>query len=132
MLVFGPQPCGVENRELGGVLPVLLFSSSEPAGNEPSGVAASPNGSDPVGNSTPLASTVMPAPSSAPISEGSCSSSAMLPFCPASQPTTASSGSRSICGLSGRPEKYRSVVLVPLKFAVAVVNGVVVVSLGQL
>ena len=29
VLVFGPQPCGVENRALGGVLPVLLFSNSE-------------------------------------------------------------------------------------------------------
>ena len=112
--------------------PVLLFSSSVLAGNEPSSARLSPYGSAPAGNSRPLDTTVMPAPSNAPINDGSCSSSAMLPFCVASQPTTASSGSRSICGLSGRPEKYRSVVLVPLKFAVAVVNGVVDESLGQL
>src|ERR1700682_2060022 len=49
--------------------------------------------------STPFDNTVIPAPSSAPISEGSCSSSAMLPFCVASQPTAASSGKRSTCGL---------------------------------
>src|SRR6202040_1774055 len=44
---------------------------------------------------TPFANTVMAAPSRAPISEGSCSSSARLPFRPASQPTVASRGSRS-------------------------------------
>src|SRR3974390_2506393 len=42
--------------------------------------------------STPFASTVIPAPSYAPISEGSCNCSARLPFWVASQPTVASSG----------------------------------------
>src|SRR5438270_5185870 len=49
--------------------------------------------------STPFANTVMPAPSRAPISEGSCNSSARLPLRPASQPTVASNGNRSTCGL---------------------------------
>src|SRR6267143_3464563 len=49
--------------------------------------------------SAPFANTVMPAPSSAPISEGSCNSSARLPLRLASQPTVASSGNRSTCGL---------------------------------
>src|SRR5882672_9825417 len=48
--------------------------------------------------STPFDNTVIPAPSSAPISEGSCNSSARLPLRVASQPTVASSGSRSTCG----------------------------------
>src|SRR6266852_1825268 len=51
------------------------------------------------GKFTPFASTVIPAPSSAPIRLGSCNCSARLPLSPASQPTTASSGKRSTCGL---------------------------------
>src|SRR5712664_1293449 len=51
------------------------------------------------GKYTPFASTVMPAPSRAPISEGSCSCSAMLPFRLAIQPTVDSNGIRSTCGL---------------------------------
>src|SRR6202521_3606286 len=51
------------------------------------------------GKFTPFASTVIPAPSSAPIRLGSCNSSARLPFRLASQPTVASSGNRSTCGL---------------------------------
>src|SRR5258708_36262891 len=51
------------------------------------------------GKFTPLASTVMPAPSSAPIKDGSCSCSARLPLSSASHPTTASSGKRSTWGL---------------------------------
>ena len=57
---------------------------------------------DSIGKFTPFDSTVMPAPSSAPISVGSCSSSARLPLSVASQPTVASSGNRSTCGLIGR------------------------------
>src|SRR5450631_1057715 len=53
------------------------------------------------GKFTPLPSTVMPAPSSAPIKDGSCSNSARLPFRLVSQPSTASSGKRSTCGLMG-------------------------------
>src|SRR6266705_956147 len=49
--------------------------------------------------SAPFDSTVIAAPSSAPISEGSCNNSARLPFRPASQPTVASRGNRSTCGL---------------------------------
>src|SRR5579862_24608 len=71
-------------------------SSCVPAGNAPVSVA-SLQGLIPW-KSRPLPSTVMPAPSSAPISAGSCSSSARLPFCEASQPTAASSGKRSTCG----------------------------------
>src|ERR1700751_3826739 len=41
---------------------------------------------DPLGNWTPFESTVIPAPSSAPISDGSCSNWARLPFCEASHP----------------------------------------------
>src|SRR5436309_2927741 len=49
--------------------------------------------------SAPFDNTVIAAPSSAPISEGSCNNSARLPLRPASQPTVASRGSRSTCGL---------------------------------
>src|SRR5437773_3919091 len=49
--------------------------------------------------SAPFDNTVIAAPSSAPISEGSCNNSARLPFRPASQPTVASRGNRSTCGL---------------------------------
>src|SRR5215469_12599706 len=48
--------------------------------------------------SIPLPRTVTPAPSNAPIREGSCNCSARLPFCVASQPTVASRGIRSTCG----------------------------------
>src|SRR5882762_1065935 len=51
------------------------------------------------GKFTPFPSTVMPAPSSAPIRLGSCNCSARLPLRFASQPTAASRGNRSICGL---------------------------------
>src|SRR5205807_9787869 len=47
----------------------------------------------------PFDNTVIAAPSNAPISEGSCNSSARLPLRPASQPTVASRGNRSTCGL---------------------------------
>src|ERR1700752_1980949 len=53
------------------------------------------------GKNTPLPSTVTPAPSSAPIRDGSCNSSARFPFSSELQPTTASSGNRSTCGLFG-------------------------------
>src|SRR5258706_4069240 len=73
-----------------------LDSSVVPVGNPASNVAS--KGFWPW-KFTPFDSTVIAAPSSAPISEGSCSSSARLPFRLASQPTVASSGRRSICGL---------------------------------
>src|SRR5450631_2593436 len=64
----------------------------------PTGKPASASGGAPW-KSTPFDNTVMPAPSSAPINEGSCSSSARLPLTEASQPTVASNGKRSTCGL---------------------------------
>src|ERR1700676_1235659 len=51
------------------------------------------------GKYTPFPSTVMPAPSRAPISEGSCSCSARLPLRLAVQPMVDSNGMRSTCGL---------------------------------
>src|ERR1700757_1580525 len=66
-----------------------------PVGNPAS--SAGSNGS--VGKTTPFESTVMPAPSRAPIKDGSCSSSARFPLRLASHPTVASSGKRSTCGL---------------------------------
>src|SRR5215472_12805366 len=74
---------------------VLDVSSVVPVGKPPSKVGS--HGLAPW-KFTPFDSTVIPAPSSAPISEGSCNSSARLPLSEASQPTVASSGSRSICG----------------------------------
>src|SRR6516162_5686269 len=68
-------------------------NSVVPAGKPPSKVGS--HGLWPC-KSTPFDSTVIPAPSSAPISEGSCNNSARLPLSEASQPTVASSGSRSI------------------------------------
>src|SRR5467141_521209 len=50
-------------------------------------------------NSAPFDNTVIAAPSNAPISEGSCNNSAMLPLRPASHPTVDSRGNRSTCGL---------------------------------
>ena len=47
---------------------------------------------------TPLARTVIPAPSYAPINDGSCNCSARFPFSVVSQPTVASDGMRSTCG----------------------------------
>src|SRR6266853_6273608 len=58
------------------------------------------------GKFTPFASTVMPAPSSAPIRLGSCNCSARLPLSSASQPTTASSGNRSTWGLKSPGAPY--------------------------
>src|SRR6266550_8434906 len=73
------------------------------------------------GKFTPFPSTVMPAPSSAPIRLGSCNISARLPLRPASQPTVASSGNRSTCGLTPvatsygvKPFQVSPVVLAPV------------------
>ena len=52
------------------------------------------------GKCTPLASTVIPAPSRAPIRDGSCNNCARLPLVEASQPMTASEGSGSTWALS--------------------------------
>src|ERR1039457_3196432 len=94
--LFGPQPL---------VASVVLFSSVVPTGK-----VSAANGFD--GKLTPFDSTVMAAPSSAPIRVGSCNNSARLPFSVASQPTVASSGRRSICGLVPSAVKYFQ--LVPL------------------
>src|SRR6266550_4980538 len=72
-----------------------LVRSVVPSRKAPS---ASPNGSLPW-KSTPFPNTVIPAPSYAPISDGSCNCSARLPFIVVSQPTGASAGMRSTCGL---------------------------------
>src|SRR6266436_2724005 len=77
------------------VVHVLAVSSVVPAGKPANRVVS--NGSAPW-KSTPFDSTVIAAPSNAPISEGSCRSSAKLPLRLASQPTVASSGNRSIWG----------------------------------
>src|SRR5215472_11927166 len=69
-------------------------------GGNPPGSLPSDQGSAPW-KSRPLDNTVMPAPSKAPMSEGSCNSSARLPFRLAVQPTAASSGKRSFCGTFG-------------------------------
>src|SRR5437763_12966166 len=71
--VLGPQL-------LGPIVPPV--KSNVPAGN-----TSAPNGLE--GKLTPLPSSVMAAPSSAPISVGSCSNCARLPLRVASQPTTA-------------------------------------------
>src|SRR6267142_2500434 len=91
--VFKPQPLG-----LLAVVCVPLSRSVVPAGN-PAGSKPSVHGSNPSGTRTPFESTVIPAPSYAPRRVGSCSCSARLPLNPASQPTVASSGKRSTCGL---------------------------------
>src|ERR1700730_14021750 len=72
---------------------LAAVSSVVPVGN-----VSAVNGFD--GNLTPFDSTVMAAPSRAPIKVGSCNSSARLPLSVASQPTAASSGRRSTCGLT--------------------------------
>src|SRR5215469_8840870 len=73
-------------------------------GGKPPGSVPSDQGLAPW-KSKPLDNTVMAAPSKAPMSEGSCNSSARLPFRLAVQPTAASSGKRSSCGTFGRALK---------------------------
>src|ERR1700732_917189 len=73
----------------------LFCSSVVPVGNPASKVGS--YGFE--GKFTPFASTVMPAPSRAPIRLGSCKSSARLPVRLASPPTVAASGNRSTWGL---------------------------------
>src|SRR5207237_1299010 len=55
------------------VVQLAAVSSVVPAGKVPAAVGPTPNGSVPGGYFTPLASTVMAAPSNAPIRLGSCS-----------------------------------------------------------
>src|SRR4051812_49030927 len=91
--VFGPQPLGFPRND-----PVPLFKSVVPAGKADTSFP-SVQGFAPGRTRTPFASTVIPAPSYAPSRLGSCSCSARFPLCVVSHPSTASSGSRSICGL---------------------------------
>ena len=79
---------------LGLAVQLALVRSVVPVGNVPPAVT---HGFD--GKFTPFANTVIAAPSSAPIRLGSCNISARLPFSVASQPTVASVGIRSTCGL---------------------------------
>src|SRR5579864_1822651 len=74
---------------------LLLVNRTVLSGNPASNVES--NGFD--GKNAPLDRTVMAAPSSAPIKLGSCNSSARLPLRLACQPTVASRGRRSTCGL---------------------------------
>src|ERR1700675_788716 len=71
-----------------------------PVANAPSAAPPEAIPPDPAGNLTPFESTVIPAPSSAPISDGSCNNWARLPFCEASHPITASVGPGSTWALS--------------------------------
>src|SRR5215469_14827076 len=83
--VLGPQP---------------LFGLLVPCkSNVPTGKVSAANGLE--GKITPFPSSVMAAPSSAPINVGSCSNCARLPLRVASHPTTASNGIRSTWGLFG-------------------------------
>src|SRR4029077_20403275 len=83
-----------------------------------------PNGSVPAGHSIPFDNTVIAAPAKAPIRGAYGNSCAMLPFCVASQPRRASSGSRSTCGLTWDgvlyAAKFTKVVGVPEKFTALV------------
>src|SRR6266576_5598078 len=104
-----PKPSmldGLHQKLLGnGFLAVLVFDPQVLAVSSvvPVGKPARRAGSHGLApwKSAPFDNTVMAAPSSAPISEGSCNNSARLPFRPASHPTVASRGNRSICGLLG-------------------------------
>src|SRR6266480_6755356 len=101
---------GLHRKLLGnGLVPAVqlaLVRSVVPAGK-----ISAANGSD--GKFTPFESTVIPAPSYAPIRVGSCSCSARLPFRVASHPTVASSGKRSTCGLTAVGWKSLQPRLVP-------------------
>src|ERR1035441_10561206 len=93
-----------------GPAPGLLttpLSSVVPTGKSASVVL---NGFAPL-KSTPFARTVIPAPSKAPMSEGSCKSSPRLPFSVASQPMVPSRGNRSTCGELGTARKVAGVVV---------------------
>src|ERR1035441_5667424 len=90
-----------------GPAPGLLttpLSSVVPTGKSASVVL---NGFAPL-KSTPFARTVIPAPSKAPMSEGSCKSSPRLPFKVASQPMVPSRGNLSTCGELGWARKVRA------------------------
>src|ERR1035438_5342857 len=80
-----------------GLLTGTPVSSVVPTGKSASVVL---NGSAPW-KSTPFARTVIPAPSKAPMSEGSCKSSPRLPFNVASQPMVPSRGNLSTCTEKG-------------------------------
>src|ERR1700688_2525604 len=84
---------GLQRKLLGkAAQSALLFvSTREPVGKLPSAPTLLPS----MLRFSPFARTVMAAPSYAPMSEGSCRSSARLPLTVVSQPTIPSSGSGS-------------------------------------
>src|SRR6267143_961364 len=102
-----PKPSmldGLHQKLLGnGFLAVLVFDPQVLAVSNvvPTGKPARRAGSQGLApwKFAPFDNTVIAAPSNAPISEGSCNNSAMLPLRPASHPTVASRGNRSIWGL---------------------------------
>src|SRR5207302_430028 len=94
LLGFGLCAVAVLGPQLAAVNRVV------PVGKPPGSPAMGAKGSCPW-KSTPFDNTVIAAPSRAPISDGSCNISARLPLRLASQPTVASSGRRSTCGLLG-------------------------------
>src|ERR1700730_5636507 len=85
--VFGPQP----------VVALVVFARRGVPGGNPASKLASNWFAE---KFTPLPSTVMAAPSNAPIRLGSCNCSARLPLRSATHPTVASSGIRSTCALN--------------------------------
>ena len=108
----------------------LLPEHSAEAGSLPGTRLPSRRRVCPGGVHTPLPRTVIPAPSYAPISEGSCSCSARLPLSVASQPSTASSGTGQPgehCGLACR-RRLRQVgsVVLPTRFRATVGAGWIV------
>src|ERR1700730_8426579 len=85
--VFAPQPV---------VVLVVFARRGVPGGNPASKVGSNAFAE----KFTPLPSTVMAAPSRAPIRLGSCNCSAKLPLRSATHPTVASRGNRSTCELN--------------------------------
>src|SRR3981189_1211770 len=102
-----PKPSmldGLHQKLLGnGFLAVLVFDPQVLAVSNvvPTGKPARRAGSQGLApwKFAPFDNTVIAAPSNAPISDGSCTKSAMFPWSPASHPTVASRGNRSTCGL---------------------------------
>src|SRR5882672_6726242 len=90
---------GLHQKSLGNAVQFVLLALLDVRSVVLSGKVSAANSVLVFGNLTPFDSTVIPAPSYAPMRVGSCSCSARLPLSVASQPTVASSGRRSTCGL---------------------------------
>src|SRR5882724_310352 len=90
---------GLHQKSLGNAVQFVLLALLDVRSVVPSGNISAANSVLLFGKFTPFDSTVIPAPSYAPMRVGSCSCSARLPLSVASQPTVASSGRRSTCGL---------------------------------